>query len=460
MPEHLHFGGGASETVLNPLVLAAMLVAIVLVLTLPRRQLAVPFLTVVFLVPLGQQIYAGGAHWLVLRIVVLAGCLRLLIEKVKGNGWLFRSGLNGIDRAFAVWACCAGLAPILLYRTSAIVPLQMASLLQSFGGYFFLRYAIQDRKDLARAAKTLAGLALVLGLCMANERFQRINVFGYLGSGSIMPVVRNGLVRAQACFLHPILAGCFGATLMPLFYWLWKGGRAKGLAAAGMLGSVSMVFFSASSTSLFALAGGIGALFLWPLRRSMRKVRWGIVLMLVGLQVVMKAPVWFLISRVNPTGSSDVWDRAMLIDTFIRHFKDWWLIGADPASWGWEMWDLSNQFVGVGETGGLLAFICFIAIISRSFSRLGKMRRQVQGDKMQEWLYWSLGAVMFAHILAYFGVSYFDQTSVWWYTFLAMVSAATAGLGRGKPGGSEAASSWDDLSELETSSAAQMAGSW
>ena len=151
-------------------------------------------------------------------------------------------------------------------------------------------------------------------------------------------------------------------------------------------------------------------------------------LTLVGLHLVMKSPVWFLISRVNLTGSSDAWSRAMLIDTFFRHFKDWWLVGAETSGWGYDMWDLSNQFVAVGETGGLLAFICFIALISRSFGRLGKMRRQVAGDKNQEWLYWSLGAVMFAHIVAYFGVSYFDQTSIWWFAFLAMVSAATAGL--------------------------------
>jgi len=327
----------------------------------------------------------------------------------------------------------------------------MAFWLQAFGGYLFLRYSIQDDEDIARSAKTLALLTVVLGLCMANERFHSVNIFGYTGSGPTIPIVRNGLTRAQACFAHPILAGCFGATLVPLFYWLGKGGGAKRLAATGMLGSALMVYFSASSTPAMAWAGGIGALLLWPIRRAMRVVRWGIVLTLVGLHLVMKSPVWFLISRVNLTGSSDAWDRAALIDTFIRHFKDWWLIGADPAGWGWGMWDLSNQFVGVGETGGLLAFICFIALIFRSFGRLGKMRRQVAGDKNQEWLYWSLGAVMFAHILAYFGVSYFDQTSIWWFAFLAMVSAATAGLRTASASGESPAepqfpnAAWEEL---------------
>jgi len=150
--------------------------------------------------------------------------------------------------------------------------------------------------------------------------------------------------------------------------------------------------------------------------------------MLISLQMVMKAPVWFLINRVNPTGSSDAYDRAMLIDTFVRHLGDWWLIGTNQtANWGKDMWDLSNQFVAVAERGGLLCFACFIAIISGSFSRIGKLRKHVEGAKRQEWFFWSLGAVLLAHILAFFGVNYFDQTEIWWFAFLAIISAATAG---------------------------------
>ncbi|HUY12649.1 MAG TPA: hypothetical protein VMX16_03325 [Terriglobia bacterium] len=426
-PEHFDFGGGASGTILHPAVAVAMVISILLILTLPRRQVIVPFLLIAFLSPLGQQLYIGGMHWLVLRIVILAGCARLLLEKSKGAGKLFPNGLNGIDRAFVVWAFYRGLAPILLFHTSGVVPLQMAFWLQAFGGYFLLRYLIQDVDDIARAAKTFALLTMILGACMANERIHEMNIFGYLGGIPIAPLVRDGLIRSRACFGHPILAGCFGATLVPLFYWLWKSGKSKGLVVAGMLGSSMMVFFSASSTPALACAGGIGALFLWPIRGSMRLVRWGIVLTLVGLQLVMKAPVWFIIGHVNVTGASDASGRAHLIDTFIRHFKDWWLVGTNQTgNWGWSMWDLCNGFVQEGETGGLVALIAFIAVISRSFGRLGKMRRQVEGDKKQEWLYWSLCAVMFAHVLAYFGVSYFDQTEMWWFAFLAMVSAATA----------------------------------
>jgi hypothetical protein len=241
--------------------------------------------------------------------------------------------------------------------------------------------------------------------------------------------VRGGWIRAQAIFGHPILAGCFGATLAPLFFWLWKSGRAKGLAAAGIGGSMLMALMSNSSTPLLAYVAGVGALFLWPMRRSMRAVRWGIVLTLVALAVAVKEPVWFVIAHAKVIGSSDGYHRALLLDNFILHFRHWWLIGTNQTdNWGFGMWDLSNQFVAEGERGGLVTLICFIAMISLGFSRLGTMRNQVDGDQKQEWFYWSLGAIMVAHVFAFFGVNYWDQMAIWWWAFLAMVSAATVGL--------------------------------
>jgi len=414
-------GHGASETILHPAVMVVMLLTIMLMLGLPRKYVAVPLLITTFLVPRGQEIYLFGQHWYMLRILVLVGFLRL----AKG-GFKLAGGMNSIDKAFMLWAS---------YRVSAIVLTnwpkgvgeQASFWIQAFGGYFLLRHLIQDEGDIAWAAKAFAIVTVILGACMFIEHTRNVNIFGYLRGARFIPEFRNGQVRAQATFGHSILAGCFGATLAPLFFWLWKSGKGSALAAAGMVGSTVMVLMSASSTPVLALVAGMGALFLWPIRGSMRAVRWGIVISLAILAAVMKAPVWFIVAHVNVIGGSSGYDRALLIDVFIRHIKDWWLIGTNQnGSWGYDMWDLSNQFVAEGETGGMVTFVCFIALISRSFSRLGNMRKLV--DRKQGWLLWSLGAVMLAHIFAYFGAAYWDQTQMWWFAFLAMITAATVGF--------------------------------
>ena len=83
--------------------------------------------------------------------------------------------------------------------------------------------------------------------------------------------------------------------------------------------------------------------------------------------------------------------------------------------WGFDMWDLSNQFVAEGVSGGLVTFLCFIAMISICFSRLGTARKSVEGDRNQGF-YWFLGCKhYFRTLFAFFGISYFDHTQVAWF---------------------------------------------
>jgi len=258
------------------------------------------------------------------------------------------------------------------------------------------------------------------------EKTTQQNIFGFLGGVRQVPEIRNGRVRAQGVFQHSIIAGCFGATTFPLFLWLWKSGRARLLAVVGSASSIVMVFTSASSTPVGALLGSVFAICLWPIRNNMRVIRWGIALCLVGLQVVMKAPVWYLVSRIDFAGGSTSWDRAFLIDSFVKHIGDWWLIGThDYVNWGWNMWDQCNQFVSEGETGGLVCFICFIAMFAICFKWIGNARKAVEGNRKKEWFFWLLGATLFAQMLAYVGIDYFDQSTFVWYALLALIPAAT-----------------------------------
>jgi hypothetical protein len=157
----------------------------------------------------------------------------------------------------------------------------------------------------------------------------------------------------------------------------------------------------------------------------MRVFRWTLVLLLLGFHLAMKAPVWALIARIDLTGSSSSYHRFMLIDGCIRHFADWWFLGyKNYDQWGWDMWDLSNQYVFFALTGGLVTLLLFIALISSSFSQLGKARRAVQGDSQREWFLWCLCAALVSHVVAYFGVTYFDQMQASWYALLAIISAA------------------------------------
>jgi len=430
-PETFMFGGGESGTMLHPVVLGAMLLTIVLMLTLRRRYVVVPFLFTVLLTPIGQNLYVLGTHVFVLRILILVGWIRIAWTTLSRGTDLVPGGFKFIDKAFMLWAICRASAIILFYQASGALINQGGFLWDALGGYFLLRYLIRDKEDILRTIKAFAVIASVLAISMANEKLRGQNLFGFLGGAAILivPLVRDGAIRAQGAFEHPILAGTFGATLTPLFFLLWKDGKSKLLAVLGMVASLIIVLAAAASTALSAYLAGILALCFWPIRERMRLFRWGIVIVLVSLHLVMKAPVWMLIARVDLVSGNSGYHRAELIDQCIRHFGDWWLIGTDNNwNWGLEMGDVGNQFVGEAVSGGLATLICFIAMISWSFGRIGTARRSLRGKRRPEWFVWSLGAALFAHIVAYFGISYFDQTAFAWYTLLAMIPVATSAV--------------------------------
>jgi hypothetical protein len=428
-PDNFKFGGGVEQTILHPLVLVAMLLVIVLMFSLRRKYLIVPFLLIAFLAPVGQQLVVGGLHIFVLRLVVLAGLIRMFVSKFPSGASRIAGGFDNFDKLFVAWVLLHSTAFILLYLQMGAVINQFGHLWSTLGGFFLLRYLIRDDKDVERAIRVFALIAVVVVAAMLTEHFRHVNVFGLLGGVPLEPELRNGHVRAQGPFKHPLLAGSFGAILLPLFFWLWRSRRFRSTAVVGMVSATLIPLLTATSTSLIAFAAAVGGSCMWALRKHMRVVRWGIAGALVALHLVMKAPVWFLIAHIDLTGGSSSDHRAHLVDLFIRHIGDWWLLGTNAnLNWGWDMWDTANQYVEEGYGGGLAAFLCFLGLIAMGFSRVGRARKRAQGNRRQEWYFWLLGAALFANVVAFFGISYHDQTQIVWFALLAMISAATISI--------------------------------
>ena len=159
-------------------------------------------------------------------------------------------------------------------------------------------------------------------------------------------------------------------------------------------------------------------------------IKWGVVAILIGLHLVMKAPIWFLIDRVSEVLGGSGYHRTMLIDAFIRHFFDWFLIGtSDNANWGYWMWDVDNAYVAAGFTGGLLGFILFLAIFVYGYKMIGEAISAEEESREDARLTWAIGSALFANSMAFFGIVYFDQSVIAWYALLVMIAVVnTAAL--------------------------------
>jgi hypothetical protein len=425
VPDNFRFGGGAAESAISPIVALWLLIAIVLILVLPKAKVITPFLIAFFTIPIGEVVVLGGFHFTALRMLILAGLARrAMLPKSKVAG-KFPGGFDRIDWVTILWSVSAVIALFLQFPQMPAVVNGFGVLLDTLGGYLVVRCFIPDGEAVRRTIKTLATICTILGVTMLNERINHINVFGLLGGISSSVTVRDGHIRASGT-LGCLYAGAFAGVLIPLFLWLWKERNCRAIASAGLVGATAMVITSYSSTSWMAFGGSLLGLAFWPLRNQTRALRWAFSLCLISLHLVMKAPVWALIARVDLTGSSSGEQRYMLVDMTVKHIRDWWLIGTpDYPKWGWDSWDLCNQFVAVALTGGLLTLIFYIAIFSRGFGAIGKALKQARGDRKRQWFLWCFGSTMFGTVIAHFGINYMAQLIMGFLPLVACISVVT-----------------------------------
>jgi len=180
---------------------------------------------------------------------------------------------------------------------------------------------------------------------------------------------------------------------------------------------------------------GIGALFLWRIRHRIRLIRWLAVFGYIGLDLVMKAPAYYLMARTGAGGSG--WHRARLIQSSIEHLHEWWLAGTDytrhwmpggGVPWNPDHADITNHYIQMGVVGGLPLMLLFIFILFKGFSYIGQILKS-GNDQEPEWqfFHWAIGASLFANAAAMVSVSYFDQSFVFLYLVLAAIGSLWSG---------------------------------
>ncbi len=417
-----------NTTFINGIGLAFGLLMGLLMLALPRRLALVPVIAMVCYVTMGQRVMVLGLNFTLIRILLLFGLLRVL-ARGEWRGALGAGPLHPIDRMMLWWVLASIVTYTLLWQTGEAFVNRLGLAYDALGLYFLFRVLVQDIDDIHMVLRQFAWFAMPLALTMLLEKSSGRNPFAALGGVPPETLVREGVLRCQGPFAHPILAGAFGSTLLPLFAGLWQQRQHRLLALLGLASAAVIASTAGSSGPMMAAAAGLAGMWLWPMRRHMRMVRWALGLGVLGLHLAMQAPVWFLLARVGVFGGSTGYHRAILIDHAVHHFPEWWLIGTySTAQWGFHMFDVTNQYVLVGVQGGLVTLLLFVALISRAFGAVGRALPAC-GDAhpLRQRLAWALGASLTVHAVNYISVPYFDQNIVNWYLLLAMIATLPRG---------------------------------
>ncbi len=414
---------------MTPLGASLAVILAMLVVALSRRGAAFAMLASACFLTEGQPLDVLGFHFTAWRFVMLAGLLRVI-----SRGELSRVRWNKVDRIFAAYTLVIAAICVVRLGTSKELIFQLGNLYNACC-YLVFRSLLREEFE---GLRLLPGIALMLiPLCalLLLESFTGKNLYSAFGGVYEISWVRSGHVRAEGPFRNPITAGAFGATLALLFATaLFARLRPRLPLLLGSVLSVLIVMCARSSGPFLGMILGFVAFACWPLRRHVRAIRWALVGGLVALQLIMKAPVWFLLDRVSGLVGGGGYHRAFLIDQFVNHFDRWWLIGTQHTS-DWFAYrlpiygtaDLTNRFVADGVYGGLLGLGLSIWLVVRCFGRVGTALRANAGrHPTTERLAWGLGATLVGSVGILFSITYFDQMQLVWLYFLATLAGLQA----------------------------------
>lgn len=409
----------ANQTNIHPLGLALVIALGLATLLVPRKFALVPLFLMACSVAPAQRLVIATLDFSLLRIMVLFVLARIVLQgEHKRFTWI------PIDALFVgVWFANS-MIYVLQWATASAAINRAGVGFEAMGVYFLARMVIRSWDDLIGFVRIAALTAAPVAAFFMVENQTGRNVFAAFGGVPFVTVVRDGRLRCQGAFSHPIIAGVFWASLMPLFAALWwQGAKHRAAAVAGLLGGLVIIYCCASSTPVLALAAGfVGAMF-FPLRVYMRWVVWCGIGMLTLLHLVMQAPVWHLISRVSAVGGSTAWYRYHLIDETINHFGEWAVLGVKTTGhWGYGLQDVTNQYILHAVTGGLITLVLFVWLLIVAFKGVGGAVKRLENDQPKLVMAWAIGVMLFVHCMSFIGVSYFGQANVIWYLSLAIAA--------------------------------------
>lgn len=418
---------------MNAFAIMFLVINATLLLMLPRQWAPLPFLAGACYMTVGQVIMLGPFTFTVIRLLIALGLVRMIIRGERLAG-----GMNGLDSLMLVWAAWMLVSGLFHKDPSSATVFRLGLVYNACGIYFLLRFFCRSLDDVVGLCRITAILLVPVAIEMLNEKLTSHNLFSALGGVLENPVVREGKIRAQGPFAHPILAGTVGAVCLPLMIGIWQQHRKAALA--GIIACVIMIFASASSGPIMSAMAAIAALFMWRHRRRMCFVRWLLVIGYIALDLVMKDPAYYIIARIDLTGGSTGWYRARLIQVAIDHLHEWWLMGTDytrhwmhvGVSWSPDHTDITNHYLQMGVWGGLPLMLLFIATLARGFSFVEqKLHQKPVLTPEPVFMLWALGASLFAHAATFISVSYFDQSFVFLYMTLAAIGSAKTGMKSG-----------------------------
>ncbi|WP_169546202.1 hypothetical protein [Sneathiella aquimaris] len=404
----------ANQTTAHPVGLGLMAVCAGATLVVRREYAIFPLLIMIMAIPSAQRIVVATIDFSFIRILVMAALFRAFMRKEQ-------LGLTRQtpDIAIIFWMVWGIFSYGLLFGTVSAFITRTGFMLDAVGSYYLGRIYVRNVLDLKRVMVFLGIASIPMFMFFSIERATGQNLFSIFGGVPKYTLIRDGRLRCQGPFSHPIMAGVFWAVLLPWLgsFWITKQ-IPKILLITFAVCFLGIVLNSASSTPVMSVVFVVIGMGFYLFRGYLTQIRWLAFFTLIALHMVMQKPVWHLISRIDITGGSTGWHRYYLIDRSIAHFHEWWLFGVQStAHWGRGLQDVTNQFILEGVRSGAFGLILFCVFVYTLFKLYGRSIKAAR-QKSDRWIMWGAGVILFVHCMNFLAVSYFGQMQNAFYLLL------------------------------------------
>lgn len=399
---------------MNPPIIIFTVILVISIFALPQKYFLVPFIIAACFIPAYQRVIIFDLDFTPLRFCVLFGFLRIILR-----GEAVRINWGTFDKFILAWAVCGAVIYVLQWGSIQALINRSGFLFDCLGLYWIFRHSVRSWDDIHLICKFFAWFAIISMVLIVYERITLNNPYSIFGKSQIL--FSRGRWRCSGPFPHSIMMGLFWANLIPFFMACVMSNISKVLYICAIISSLICVILSGSSTPIISVLFIFAAFALYRYRRYGKQIAWCLCLMTLALHIVMKAPVWHLISRLNVFSGSTGWYRYNLINQFIKNTKDWIFLGTkSTAHWGWGLQDITNQYVLEGVRGGLATLIIFVLLLIYAVKIPGSYSlRNIANDK--KWLSWGICVSVLGHCISFTGVSYFGQITMLLYLTFAIV---------------------------------------
>lgn len=328
------------------------------------------------------------------------------------------------------WVCLA------IFMTTEAVEAFTTAVAQSVDiglAYFFARAVFQKPRDLRLFLLLMVPGLAVMGALLVFEAVTKQHVlqpfFARLtGKSFYVPIdMRMGLMRAQGSFPHPILAGIFMASFLPLF---WLSGLRGWPRFVGVIAAFAS-FFTFSSAAMLALTAGTALVAYNWLSERIANLTWRLFFVGVGVltfatELGTNSGMFNLMMRYAALNAGSAYNRVLIWrygtenvrknPWFGLGYGDWerpsWMVGSLDHYWLL----LAMQFGVMAPILIALAMIIALVVLARE-TQYGNLadRRTKRG----------LAIAMGVFALGVISVSVWLSAQIWFFAMLGM----TVGIG-------------------------------